>query len=124
MRGWEGGMLRFLSARFAEKHGFWHSVREAIQARLSPCAPPLRPFLLASGEHAGRGSPPVCMAPTVATSGLLAEQPSICRLTDWVPACINASLLACPSCPSPAWQGAPRATCSPACPALPLAPAG
>ncbi|KAL4422443.1 hypothetical protein ABPG75_008640 [Micractinium tetrahymenae] len=31
VRGWEGGLLRFLSARFAEKHGFWHSVREAIQ---------------------------------------------------------------------------------------------
>ena len=32
MRGWEGGILRFLSARFAEKHGFWGSIREAVQA--------------------------------------------------------------------------------------------
>ena len=31
MRGWEGGILRFLAARFAEKHGFWGSIREAVQ---------------------------------------------------------------------------------------------
>lgn len=31
VRGWEGGILRFLAARFAEKHGFWGSIREAVQ---------------------------------------------------------------------------------------------
>lgn len=29
--GWEGGILRFLSARFGEKHGFLGSVREAFR---------------------------------------------------------------------------------------------
>jgi hypothetical protein len=31
VRGWEGGILRFLAARFAEKAGFWGSIREAVQ---------------------------------------------------------------------------------------------
>lgn len=34
VRGWEGGILRFLAARFAEKHGFWGSIREAVQVCL------------------------------------------------------------------------------------------
>jgi len=40
VRGWEGGILRFLAARFAEKHGFWGSIREAVQVRsLKPHMP-------------------------------------------------------------------------------------
>lgn len=33
MRGWEGGILRFLAARFAEKGGFWATVTEAVRVR-------------------------------------------------------------------------------------------
>lgn len=38
MRGWEAGILRFLSARFAERHGFWRSVRDAVQASVRSAA--------------------------------------------------------------------------------------
>lgn len=30
VRGWEGGMLRFLAARFAERAGFWAAVHDAV----------------------------------------------------------------------------------------------
>lgn len=37
VRGWEGGILRFLAARFAEKHGFLGSIQEALQVRCWGC---------------------------------------------------------------------------------------
>jgi hypothetical protein len=48
VRGWEGGILRFLAARFGEKAGFWGAVKEAVQVGTADSAPPssMHPLLL------------------------------------------------------------------------------